>query len=192
MLLQKLNNKCIYFGLLTFTFAIFAINTNFSTPLYYHDSFVPNENYNILMKMSNDDFDVIEKLKKEIEYSNKDARIVTSNLFTESIIPSCEYIYGRTLPINTEWSDAEKQIYSIFYPSAYLGDVCKDIKADYGNVATYLKETGIDYLVLNKTQEYYDEETELYSYLLFKIAECGYGYSMYSNDTYEVFCFTNN
>ena len=91
--------------------------------------------------------------------------------------------------MNSKWTEAEKQVYAIFYPPNYLGEGCKDVDPDYDNVAKYIKEAGIDYIVMDKKLEYYNKNTDSWKYLIYTIAECGYGYSIYSNDSYELFCF---
>ncbi len=189
LLFNRINNKKIYCTSLIAIFILFAVNTNYNKPLYYHETFVPGDSYNNLMKMDNDEYEVVKKLKEEIDYSNSESYIVTPNIFTESLIPNCTYLYGRCLTMSNDWSYAEKQIYSIFYPVSYLGEVSKGVKADYNNLAKYLKEAEIDYLVVDKTLEYYDETDKGYEYLIYKMAECGYGYSIYSNDRYEIFYF---
>lgn len=192
LLFNRINNKKIYYVALTSVLCLFAINVEYAKPYYYHESFIADEDYNSIMKMTNDEYGVIKKLKEEIEYSNKNAYIVTPNIFTESFIPSCTYMYGRNYEISNDWSYAEYQIYSIFYPVSYFGEARKGIKADYDNLAKYLKESNIDYLVIDKTLEYYDDVDENYKYLIYKVAECGYGYSIYSNDRYEIFYFERN
>lgn len=189
MLFDRLNNKYIYFGSLTILLLISINNTNFKTPLYFHEKFVPSNSYNPIMKMSTDEFDILNKLKNELEYIGDERYIVTTNLYTESVIPNCRYLYGRTLPLNENWSYAEKQVYSMFYPPNYLGERCKEIKADYNNMAKYLKESGIDYLVLDKSLDYYNEDAKEWQYVVYAVSECGYGYSIYSNDSYELFYF---
>lgn len=185
MFFERVNFKPIYFVSLFYILLLFVRNTDFINPQYYHDSFKPSDNYNNLMKMSSDEYDAVLKIKEEVDYLNIDSPyIITANLFTEAIIPSGKYIFGREIMINGAWTDAEKQLYAIFYPSRYLGDY-SDIEADYDNVAKYIKEAGIDYIVVNKKQEYYDSQNG-YSYLIFKVAECGVGYSIYNNDTYEL------
>lgn len=186
---RRLNNKKIYYSLLTAILILFAVNVDYIKPFYYHDSFVCGEDYNHLMKMSNDEYDVVKKLKEEVDYSNKSSYIVTPNIFTESLIPNCKYLYGRSQMISADWSYAENQVYSIFYPVSYLGETSKGVKADYNNLASYLKEAEIDYLVVDKTLEYYDDMDNKYEYLIFKVADCGYGYSIYSNNRYEIFYF---
>ena len=189
MFFERINNKYVYYICLLCILSLFVKNTNFKTPLYYHVSFMPDDNYNNLMKMSNDEYDVIQKIKEETDYLGNDSPyIVTGNLFTEAFIPSGRYIFGRELFINSEWSEAERQMYAIFYPSAYLGDHAS-IEADYENIAAYIKEAGVDYIVVNKKEEIYDEDIGLYTYLVYKVAECGVGYSIYSNDSYELFYY---
>ncbi len=189
MLYDRLNNKYFYYTTLTILLLMFVKNTNFKSPLYYHEKFMPSDDYNPIMKMSNDEFDVLNKLKNELDYSGEEKYIVSTNLYTESVIPNCRYLYGRELLLNKEWSNAEKQVYAMFYPPNYLGERCKEVKADYKNIAKYLKESKVDYLVLDKSLDYYNEDTKEWEYLIYAVSECGYGYSIYSNDSYELFCF---
>lgn len=189
MLFDRLNNKYIYYLTLTILLLVFVKNTNFKSPLYYHAKFVPSNDYNPIMKMSNDEFDVLNKLKNELDYSGEEKYIVSTNLYTESVIPDCRYLYGRELLLNEEWSNAEKQVYAIFYPLDDRGIGCKDVEPDFENIAKYLKESGIDYLVLDKNLEYYNKDAKEWQYLIYTVSECGYGYSIYSNDSYELFCF---
>ena len=189
MFYNKINHKYVYSGTMTILLILFITGTDFINPNYYHESFIPGDNYNNIMKMSNDEFDVLNRLREEVKYVDKMSYIVSTNLFTESIIPDARFIYGRLLLINPKWSNAEKQVYSIFYPPAYLGDVCKEIEADYDNVGLYLSEANIDFLIVDKSKEYYNKNENNWQYLIYKVAECGYGYSIYSNDNYELFKF---
>lgn len=189
MIFDRLNNKYIYYVSLSALLLIFVMNTDFKEPLYYHETCIPSADYNPLMKMSNDDFDVLNRLKEEVDYLNEEKCLVTANLFAESMMPNQRYIYSRTLKINENWSEAERQVYAIFYPLDYLGNGSPIIKPDFDNVAKYLKEAGIDYLVMDKKLDYYNKNTESWEYLIYTVAECGYGYSIYSNDSYELFCF---
>lgn len=186
---NKINSKWFYYISLTAMLIFFGSFQKLTTPYYYHEMFIPEKGYNNIMKMENDEFDVLTVLKNEVEFSNEEKYIVTSNLLTECVIPNCRYIYGREYIMNNKWTNAEKQVYAIFYPPNYLGEGCKDVVPDYDNVAKYIKEAGIDYLVMDKKLEYYNKNTSSWEYLIYKVAECGYGYSIYSNDSYELFCF---
>ena len=189
LLFDKVNYSWFYYVSLTAILIFYGSFQKLTTPYYYHEMFIPEKGYNNIMKMKNDEFDVLNILKKEVEFSNEEKYIVTSNLLTECVIPNCRYIYGRAYIMNGEWTEAEKQVYTIFCPLNYLGEGCKDVDPDYDNVAKYIKEAGIDYIVMDKKLEYYNKNTDSWEYLIYTIAECGYGYSIYSNDSYELFCF---
>lgn len=183
---EKINNKYVYYGCTAVLLCMFIRNTNFKVPMYYHESFVPSDNYNNLMKMSNDEYDIVKKIQEEAYYQGINSPyIISNNLFTQAIIPNGRYIYGRVLNINKNWSIAEKQLYAIFYPGIYSNNA--GVEPDYDNMARYIKEAGIDYIVVDKKQEIYDEDSDSYSYFIYKVAECGIGYSIYSNDGYELF-----
>lgn len=189
LLLNRFNNKYFYYICLGVTLVVFAINVDFINPSYYNESFEPEENYNNQMKMSNDAYDAISYVKKELDYNGKSSYIVTENLLTESIIPTSRYIYGRGLMTQT-WSDAEFQVFSMFYPmDVYGNSTYEDVPADYDNMGKYIKESGIEYLIIDMNKEYYDKSTGEYGYLHYKVAECGVGFMCYSNDSYEVYYF---
>lgn len=193
MMLERINNKKVNMVVLIVILASFTINTDYLTPLYYHESFVPGDTYNNLMKMDKDEYDVLKALKVDADYYSSEISnpyIITSNLFTESVIPNGSYLFGREFRYFKDWSESRLQLYSMFYPADYLGNKNQPVKPDYDNLAKYLKEEGVTYIVVDKTEEYYDEDLGYYTYLIYKVAECGYGYSVYSNDTYELIkCF---
>lgn len=189
LLFNRFNYKYVYYPLLLCLFIMFLLNIDFKTPLYYHKSYIPSDDYNNLLKMNNDEYDVLNRLKSEVEYNNiEEPYIVTLNLFTESFIPYGHYIYGRELIMLDGWTTSEIQIYSMFYPKDEYGVAYEDVKPDYDNMAEYLKDAGIDYLVIGKDMEYYDSQG-YYNYIYLKVEACGYGSLIYSNDSYELFYF---
>lgn len=188
MLIDKLDSNYMYYGILLALLTIFSLNVDFLNPVYHHGSFIPSNNYNNLMKMSDDEWNVLEYLKNDAEYDREaNPYIITTNLLTQSIMPSGRYIYGRELKINENWTYDELQIYSIFYPPDYKGRVYDEVPADYNNMALYLNNAGIKYMVVDKTKEFFNEDTGYYDYFVNEVAECGYGYSIYNNDSYELF-----
>lgn len=191
LFLNRLNNKFCEYGILVIILLAFAMNIDYLDPLYYHSTFEPSENYNNLMKMSNDEFDLLMYLRDDVNYYYNNVKtpyIITSNLFTESVIPNASYIYSRHYYAK-ERNYADKQLYSIFYPTDYNGEKYELVEPDYANLAIYLKEENVRYVVVDKNESYYDEELGYYNYLVYKVANCGYGYSVYSNDSYELFRF---
>lgn len=189
MFYKRFSNKYLYYISLIAILIVFALNVDYKTPLYYHSSFIPDDDYNQIMKMSNDEYDVLIFMKKDVDYFEyEEPYIVSTNIFTEALIPNGKYIYGRERRVNKNWSDAEIQLYSIFYPEKYLGEKYEEVEADYNNIDKYIEEAGIYYLVVDKTKEYYDSRG-YYSYLINKVASFNYGLSIYCNDTYELFKF---
>lgn len=189
MLLERINNKNINYCLLLLVFVLFAIKVDYLTPSYYHSTFEPSEDYNNLMKMDKGEYDVIRALKEDVDYNidtNPSPYIINSNILTESIITNGRYLYGREYKVDDGWSEGEKQLYSMIYPPDYKGEKNIITKIDYDNIAEYIKEAGVSYIVINRTLDYYDEDLGYYNFLVYKIAECGYGYSIYHNDTYEL------
>lgn len=164
-------------------------------PLYYHTSFVPNfesqnDNYNYEFKMMQSEKEVIETIYDDSIYYNLESPyIITSNLLTQSFIPNGRFLFMRDVysrcPYKTE---SEKQLFAIFYPERYLGDKAKTIEPEYNNIPIYIKDAKIDYLVVDKTKEYYDSNNNEYSYLYYKVLEDYY--PMFENDRYMIIrCF---
>lgn len=157
--------------------------------LYYHESFVPQDNYDCLYKMDKNEVDVLNRLKDEINY-NKIERpfIITPNLRTLSFIPNGEYLFGRVYQKNDNWEDAKNELYAIFYPVLYYGDEAQPDNPDYEHMCEYINETNVDFIVQDKSVDYYDEKEDIYYSLTYKIDECG-TYPIYENDDYALYMF---
>lgn len=196
LILEYFRNNVIC-EILVYVLIIFvSIQNHPLQPLYYHSSFVPNNNvpenmtsnYNNEFKMQQNEMECIEMIYNDSVYRNIDTPyIITANLLTQSYIPSGRFLYNRYeysgCPYNTE---AEKQLFAIFFPERYKGEKAKGIDADYNNIKRYINEAHIDYLVVDKTKEYYDEKKNEYSFVYYKVLEDYY--PMFENDRYLVFC----
>ena len=157
--------------------------------LYWHGSFKPQDNYDYLYKMDKNELDVLNRLKDEIEY-NKIGRpfIITPNLRTLSFIPDGEYLYGREYRINDNWDEAKNELYAIFYPVLYYGDEAQPDNPDYEHMCEYINDAEVDFIVQDKSVDYYDEKDEVYYSLTYKIDECG-TYPIYESDDYALYMF---
>jgi len=187
LLLDKIKNKYIYYILVATCIIWFGSSVNFKTPDLYHESFEIDENYNKQYKMSNDQIDIINVLKTKINFDGLDnPYILTDNVFTQCNIPSGKYIYGRVMSTLDSWNEAELQCFKIFYPVDCYGDPRTPEGADYKNIKKYLIESGIDYLVVNKSLIYHNEENDTF----YSIDELvgAYFYSYYENDGYTIYC----
>lgn len=186
----KINNKLIKTLSLSLLSLISILNINFFKPSYYHDSFYIDGNYNKLYKMNDVDFDVIEHLKEDINNNGViKPKIVTQNILTQSMITRGEYIYSRCFESNNKWTNAEYQIYAIFYQEQAYDGFYQPNDADTENVEKYIKEAGIDYLVLDKEWCYFDIKTNAAMPLMYKIDE--FKYPFYENEKYVIYHFDN-
>lgn len=186
------DNKYVYYIGSVILMVLIYKSTDFKTPLYWHDSFIPSDNYNYVYKMTNDEFDVIQELKENIQYYKIDEpKIITTNILTQSYIPNGEYIYGREKAINKNWKKSELELYKIFYPVLYWNDSAQPKNPDYDHMCEHIKDAGIDFIVQDKKVEYYDEEQNIWYPLSYKIDGCG-NYAFYENDSYAIYKYIND
>ncbi len=157
-------------------------------PIYYHKSFVPQDGYNSIYRMSQEELDVIDTLKNEMSfYGDSNPIIITHNKLTQSMLKEGEFLYGRENVKNETWSKAEEELYSIFYPVIFYGDPAQP-EADYDHMCDYLKEADVRYVVQDKKIEYYDKEQGIWYSLTYVIDHCG-EYPVFENDRYTVYRF---
>ena len=180
-ILNKINNKYFYYGGSVVLLGLFAFGGNYALPDYFHESFIPDNDYNGTYRMDNDEINVIREIDNDSKYRNiLSAHICTPNLLTEANLGGF-YTYTREY-LTWYVHNAEYNVYCLFYPDRNNIPVY-----DYKNMNEYLWDSGIDYLVVDKTYEYYDEDEGIYDYLVRRVYECQIPF--YENDRYAVFCF---
>ncbi len=162
---------------------LMTVLSNPLKPMYYHTSYIPDADYNYLYKMNNDELLIIDELKN-LTLDEDNPRIATANILTQSMLQKGTYIFGRTLLENPNWSEAEHQVYAIFYPASYYGDIGQPKDADFENAVEYLREANIDYVVMNKETDYYDKNQNIYYPLYLLIINDNSIQIMYENNTY--------
>ena len=175
------NNKYLYYGSCFVFFGLFALNIDYINPLFYHESYIPSDNYNGQYRMDNDEIDIIRQIDNDSKYREISyPTICTPNLLTEANL-SGFYIYGREYIywyVGGENMDA----YRMFYPDRLV-----KFDIDYTKMYEYLWNSSIDYLVVDKSYEYYDVDEGIYDYLVRRVYECQIPF--YENDSYAVFYF---
>ena len=187
--LNIVNNKYIGYGYFAFVILIVMVKGSVDKPLYWHDTFVPSSDYNIIYKMTNEELNIIREINSLSIYESIDEpKIITPNLLTQSMIPSGIYIYGREYQINPNWSTSEKALYDIFWPVIHFGDARQPENPDYDNMCKYINDADIDFIVQPKATEYFDKEQNIWYSLTYKIDECG-TYAFYDTDNYSVYRF---
>lgn len=168
---------------------LFVLYGNVFKPIIYNYEFIPSEDYNGFYRMNNDEINIIHELKNNIYYYNdKNPYIITNNILTLSMIPQGKYMYCRGREPLLEWSNSEKRLYEIFYEPDYLGDMVVD-KPDYDNMSAYIKDANINYLVIKKSVEIYDEKRSIYTYLFLKVNEICNCFPIYENENYVLYRF---
>ena len=188
--LIKIKNISWIISLLLISFIYNKIN--YETPDYWHEDFIPGDNYNYQAKMSEDDFQIIRELKDIIVSEDIEApKIITPNILTQSMLPDGVYYYGREYQINPTWSDSELNLYGIFWPVLHYGDARQPEDPDYENMCEYIADAGIDFIVQPIGTEYYDFQKNIWYSLTYKIDECG-EYAIYENDTCFLYQFNKN
>lgn len=197
LLLRYTKEKTLFKIVLYACICIVILSYNPLQPLYYHESFKPGHdadavnysNYNNEFKMSQDEKDTIDVIYDDVKYYDlEDPYIITPSKLMKGFVSNGRFLYTRQCNINQYESDYEKQLFAIFLPDRYLGDRVEGIIPDYDNIGNYIKEAGVNYLVVDKTKEYYDSNVDLYSYLYLKVSNIFY--PMFENDRYIVYrCF---
>ena len=175
------NNKYLYYGSSILIFILFALNIDYINPSYYHESFIPSKDYNGQYKMDNDEIDIIRQIDNDSKYRGLSYPIIcTPNLLTEANL-SGYYIYARTY---VYWYVGSRNMdaYRMFYPDRQV-----KFDIDYTKIYEYLWDSDIEYLVVDKSYEYFDEKEGIYDYLVRRVYECQIPF--YENDSYAVFYF---
>ena len=183
---EMIDNKAINYSISIVILLVIAYTANLTKPMYYHESYVPSKDYNGFYRMDNDEIDVINELKVYC-LDKENPRIITPNLLTQSMLQKGTYIFGRSLQINPEWSDAEKELYGIFYPAIYYNDPDQPANPDYENYESYLKEADIDYVVVDKSLMHYYPEEDNYYGLYYYLLRIGRDINvLYDNNSYLI------
>lgn len=181
-----LDNKAINYSISIIVLFVITYTANLSKPMYYHESYIPSKDYNGFYRMNNDEIDVINELKVYC-LDKENPRIITPNLLTQSMLQKGTYIFGRSLQVNPDWSDAEKELYAIFYPAIYYGDPDQPANPDYENYESYLKEADIDFVVVDKSLMHYYPEEDNYYGLYYYLLRIGRDINvLYDNNSYLI------
>ena len=187
IIFDHFKNKYIYYGSLAVILVLFVLNTNFLKPMYYHFSFIPDENYNKDVKMNNDELDIINKINDDMIENNIDnPYIVTNNIYTQANIPNARYLFGRDYLLNEFYSISELKLYNIFKDVEEEDNVVVDGE-NLIDINKTIEEAGVDYIVLKNDVVYYDKEDDNYYYLIHYMYDLGN--VIYTNDTYSLFAY---
>ena len=189
-LVSKIHNSAFMYCVCLIIMFTFAVKTDALKPIFYHYEFIPNEDYNSLYKMNNDEIDIINQIKDNVYYyKDENPYIITNNIFTLSMFPQGKYMYSRGDVVDERWSESEKRIFEIFYTPKYLGDHIV-LNPDYDNLAKYINDAKVNYVVVDKRHEIYDKDINKYTYLFLKVNEACGSSQIHENNTYVLYRFS--
>ena len=160
-------------------------------PHYYHETFIPGEDFNPIYKIENSELEVIFNVRQMIDDLNiKNPRIITSTFFMPSFIPNSTYLFGKEKRYDYEkYDDVSYALYLIFFPVDGVYDNFRpDAVPEYDKTIEYLNECDYDILVVDNGLYYHDEELDTYKPITSLVEVDGtYQKSDYSTARYAVY-----
>ena len=158
-------------------------------PMYYHETFISDEDYNPIYKIENSELELIRNVRQMIDdYNIKSPKIINQTFFMGPFIKDASYLFGKEKRYDYQkYDDTTYALYLIFFPhdSAYDNFWPKGDVADYGNLKRYLDDCDYDILIVNSNTFFYDDNK--YIQLSTYVEECGYRKSEYSTNLYDLY-----
>lgn len=159
-------------------------------PIYYHETFIPDDDYNPIYKIENSELELIRNVRQMIDdYDIKNPKIINQTFFMGPFIKDASYLFGKEKRYDYQkYDDTTYALYLIFFPhdSAYDNFWPKGDVADYENLKKYLDDCDYDILIVSSNTFFYDDDNQ-YIQLSTYVEECGYRKSEYSTSQYDVF-----
>ena len=165
---------------------IFSFYSGINQYLYHPNiSFEAPEDYNPILRMTNDEADVIRFLKDYVIRNDldRDVKTISSILQVHTELPWLKTLYGRNRNFN---NDSNYELYKIFYPVDYFGDPWAPKNPQYENMCEFISEDKYELIIQDKGIDYYDEDKNVYYSIRYLIDKCG-SYPVYENNTYVVY-----
>ena len=160
-------------------------------PRYYHESFIPYEDFNPIYKIENSELEVIFNVRRMVEdLAIEDPAIITSTFFMPSFIPNSTYLFGKEKRYNyAQMDDNSFALYLIFFPVDGIYDNFRPGQTpDYANTINYLNECNYDILIVDNGLYYHDEMKDTYQPITSLVEADGtYVKSEYSTARYAVY-----
>ena len=100
-------------------------------------------------------------------------------------MPRAEFVFSRIFR-ELDFNEECKKISRIF-ASSDVGYVYLE-KEWYLDLENIIKNSKVNYLVVDKKSEFYDEEKEIYNFLYLKMQEYEYD-NIYENNSFVVFAY---
>lgn len=184
-------NKEKFKNIFTVTIIISSIIlTCIQIPRFYHKSFIPDEDYNPILKMENTEYELITNVRKLIEDQQiKNPKIINSTFYMPSFIDNSTYLFGKEKRYNyPNYNEDDYNLYLIFFPIDYSYDNFRpDTKPDYENTIKYLNNTDYNILIVDNLLYYTAENGDYLPLTSLVEADGTYVKSEYSTAKYAVY-----
>lgn len=120
-------------------------------PIYYHETFIPDDDYNPIYKIENSELELIRNIRQMIDdYDIKNPKIINQTFYMGPYIKDSSYLIGKERRYNYDQYDAiSYNLYLIFFPSDGWDNFRPQDTPQYGKVVELLKECDYDILIVD-------------------------------------------
>lgn len=156
-------------------------------PIYYHETFIPDEDYNPIYKIENSELEMIRNVRQMIEdYDIKNPKIINQTFYMAPFIKDSSYLIGKERRYNYDkYDETSFNLYLIFFPSDGWDNFRPQNTPPYSEVISLLKQCDYDILVVDNGL-YYDIDGQYTNLADYICSDGTYEKSAYSTAKYAV------
>lgn len=120
-------------------------------PIYYHETFIPDDDYNPIYKIENSELELIRNVRQMIDdYDIENPKIINQTFYMGPYIKNSSYLIGKERRYNyDQYDDVSYALYLIFFPSDGWDNFRPQDTPQYSKVVELLKECNYDILVVD-------------------------------------------
>lgn len=181
-------NKCIKkFGTVV-VLVISIVLSYVQIPMYYHETFIPDDDYNPIYKIENSELELIRNVRQMInDYDIKNPKIINQTFYMGPFIKNSSYLIGKEKRYNyAQYDDVSFELYLIFFPHDFAYDNFRpENEPKYNQVIDLLKKCDYDILIVDNGL-YLDIDSEYTNLADYVCKDGTYSKSEYSTAKYAV------
>lgn len=157
---------------------------------YFHPIYEPSDDFNVILKLNNQEIEVLEKLRLIIEIEEYNNPKVISQIYaTTMYVPDVYHWYfnvysRRQFDVSTSF-DSYDDIYRIFYTPVFPGDDGPRLGAPVRNTCSLIVDNRVDFIVYNKNLSVYDDQIGAWMPIYWYARNCAI--VAFENDTYVLY-----
>lgn len=157
-------------------------------PMYYHETFIPDDDYNPIYKIENSELELIRNVRQMIEdYDIKNPKIINQTFYMGPFIKNSSYLIGKEKRYNyAQYDGVSFELYLIFFPHDFAYDNFRpENEPKYDQVIDLLKQCDYDILIVDNGL-YLDIDGEYTNLADYVCKDGTYSKSEYSTAKYAV------